>query len=742
LNLKKFTRIFFETGKSRAVCKGAAPFFWRACFLFVFLFLILPSLRGRSAPAPLPDVLREWRAVAGTHAGMLDALKMSIEHYDGKRYADTLAALAGVRDAEKSLFGDYVLLYRAKAGMELKRHSAALEHFRLLEKHFPDSPHLREAVMGQCRALLEMNESGPVKSLLKKYGQYTGAEPMYYNARALHLEGNKEEALALYLQVYSKYPSSSFSSPSYQHILKLSPNAFDGARNYLIRLERAENRIRERNYSAANTLLTALGEVSAPDGKTAQRRNLLRAEAEFNLNRTSAAVAILEKFKTDDPDMHARALYLEGASRRRLKQETAFVALRDRALKLYPRSSDTEELCYSVATYYDVNYEQRKASDAYKVLVQAFPKGRHAERAQWKVALTAWFEGNYPIAASEFRDYIISNPDPVDAGSGIYWLGRCYAKIGAVEEARYLYRRARALIGDGYYGLRAREAEEDLKSVKSSAGSAVFPIGFSEIQKLCDGIQLPDVEAIANPDAAGMEILRRAEHLAAARLESFAIAELRRGAEQYPQNRRAFNYVMAKISAGRENFYEAISTLRRVFLNYNSLGWNDLPEETWDLFYPTLYGDIVAKHAKNAGLDLPLILGLIRQESAFNARARSSANARGLMQLLPGTARETAASAKMTRAQAENLYNPEINIRLGTAYFNSMLRQHGRVELALGAYNAGGSRIKRWVSEFGDDDMAGFVEQIPFAETRNYVKTVLGNAEHYRRLLKARNESP
>ena len=728
--------IFFEAGKLRP------PFFTAACFLLViFLLPVSPVLQGRDARRLLPDALSEWHVHAGAHAAMLDALKISIEHYDGKRYRESLAALAGVENAEKTPFGDYILLYRAKAYLELQRYTEALEYFRLLEKYFPDSPQLRPAVMGQCQALLELKESEPVRALLKKYVQYTGAEPAYYEARALHLEEKKDDALALYLRVYAKYPSSSFSSPSYDHILELSPNAFSGTRNYLIRLERAENRILQKDYSSARTILTALGQVSAPDDKTAQRRKLLLAEAEYNSNRTSAALTVLESFKTDDPAMHARALYLEGASRRRLKQETALIALRDRALKLYPQSSDTEELCYSAATYFDVNHEHGKARDAYKVLAQTFPKGKYAERAQWKVALAAWFEGKYAEAAREFRDYIIANPGSSSAGSGMYWLGRCYAKLGAADEARYLYRRALALAGDGYYGPRAREAEADLKNIQGGAGSGVPGIDFREIRALCDGIQIPDVEAIADPDAIALGIMRRSEQLAAAGLENLAIAELRWSIELYPQNRRALNYVIAKVSAARGSFYESISTLRRVFPDYNSLALTDLPEEVWNLFYPARYSDIVAKHAKNAGLDTALILGLIRQESAFNPRARSSANARGLMQLLPATARETAASAGVTRVQAQagNLYDPEINIRLGTAYFNAMLKQHGRPELALAAYNAGGARVSRWVKEFGGDDIAGFVEQIPFAETRNYVKTVLGNAEHYRKLPAARN---
>ena len=712
------------------------PFFATVCLIF----LLPASTAFQYSNTPyLPDVLSAWQADIGAYKETLAALKNGIEHYEGKRYKEALASLANIgsiNDAEKTPFGDYILLYRAKACMELKRYADALEYFQLLEKFFPDSSLLRESVMTRCKALLELKEPQQALALLGKYGKYTGAEPLYYEAKALHLEGKKDAALDVYLKVYAKYPSSAFSSPSYDSILLLSPNAFTGARNYLTRLERAENRIREKDYSSARTLLNALGRVTAPDSKTAQRRALLRAEAEFNLNNTSAALTALESFKTDDPAMHARALYLEGASRRRLKQEAAFIATRDRALKLYPQSSDTEELCYSVATYFDVNFDQRKARDAYKVLVQAFPNGTHAERAQWKVAMNAWFEGKYAEAAREFHSYIIAHPGPATAGSGMYWLGRCYAKMGAAQEALFFYKRARELIGDGYYGMRAREAEEDLKNVKSRAGSDVFDIDFSAIQALCNGIRLPDIEAIAVPDANGIKILRRMEQLTAAGLESLAIAELRWSSDQYPQNRRAFQYVIAKISAIRGSHYDAISTLRRVFPDYSARAWNELPEEVWNLFYPTRFGDIVAKHSKNAGLDTPLIMSLIRQESAFNPRARSSANARGLMQLLPSTALDTAAAAKLTRAQAQagNLYDPEINIRLGTAYFSAMLSRHLRPELALAAYNAGGTRVTRWVKEFGGDDMAGFVEQIPFAETRNYVKVVLGNAGHYRRI--------
>ena len=317
----------------------------------------------------------------------------------------------------------------------------------------------------------------------------------------------------------------------------------------------------------------------------------------------------------------------------------------------------------------------------------------------------------------------------------MYWLGRCYARLGNTEEARYLYQRAQALGNNSYYAQRAREAEADLKNARGVAGNSVPGIDFKAIRELCDNIRFPVVR-ISAPDTNGMTILRRAEQLAYAGLEDTAIAELRWGMERFPQNRNAFYYGISRIAADRGDYYDSITALRNVVSDYNNRKRGDLPEEIWALFYPTSYSDIVKKHAKRNEQDAALILGLIRQESAFKASARSRANARGLMQLLPATALGTAASAKISRAQAGNLYDPEINVTLGVTHFATLMRQYGKPELVLSAYNAGGSRVVRWLKEFGGDDMAEFVEQIPFAETRNYVKQVLSNANHYQIILR------
>ena len=130
-----------------------------------------------------------------------------------------------------------------------------------------------------------------------------------------------------------------------------------------------------------------------------------------------------------------------------------------------------------------------------------------------------------------------------------------------------------------------------------------------------------------------------------------------------------------------------------------------------------------------------MVLALIRQESAFQEDARSSANARGLMQVLPGTGRRIAREAGVGPYTSGKLYQPETNIALGIHYMTELLERYpGRIELMLAAYNAGENRVERWLEDFGNVNLGEFVERIPFSETRGYVKQVLTNAAHYRRI--------
>ena len=140
--------------------------------------------------------------------------------------------------------------------------------------------------------------------------------------------------------------------------------------------------------------------------------------------------------------------------------------------------------------------------------------------------------------------------------------------------------------------------------------------------------------------------------------------------------------------------------------------------------YPLEYAEIVRGHARNYALDPALLAAVIYQESRFDARARSSSGAIGLMQLLPNTARGIALRTGGTRFRVADLYEPELNVRYGSWYLRHLLDRYGDVRDALAAYNAGQRNVDRWRS-------AG--RGIGFAETRGYVRRVLEMRDVYAR---------
>jgi hypothetical protein len=143
--------------------------------------------------------------------------------------------------------------------------------------------------------------------------------------------------------------------------------------------------------------------------------------------------------------------------------------------------------------------------------------------------------------------------------------------------------------------------------------------------------------------------------------------------------------------------------------------------------FPIRYWNEIT-HAAGNDLSPILVKSLIRQESAFATRAISSAKAMGLMQLIPSTAK------KLGVHQVQALYDPKINIQLGTRYLRSLIQQFGSVELALASYNAGPKKVETWLKRYPTKDMELFVELIPYRETREYVRLIKRNQAIYQEI--------
>jgi len=144
------------------------------------------------------------------------------------------------------------------------------------------------------------------------------------------------------------------------------------------------------------------------------------------------------------------------------------------------------------------------------------------------------------------------------------------------------------------------------------------------------------------------------------------------------------------------------------------------------LRYPLPYEQSFRQHAAQARISTTWAYGIARSESLFMRDVRSSAGAIGLMQLMPATGRQVAREIKLPYSGIDTLTNPQHNIRLGTTYLGKMAdRFGGNRVLATAAYNAGPHRVDRWLPQTGDIDARIWIENIPFNETRKYVRRVM-----------------
>ncbi len=185
----------------------------------------------------------------------------------------------------------------------------------------------------------------------------------------------------------------------------------------------------------------------------------------------------------------------------------------------------------------------------------------------------------------------------------------------------------------------------------------------------------------------------------------------------------------ARIIQNSENYLATFRYLYEV-LDRKEVIFN---RQLLEILYPQPYLGVLSKALKGENLDPVVVLALIRQESVFNPEARSPVGARGLMQLMPKTAR------RFRRSVGDrHLVNPQINIDIGTKYFKNLLKRYdGNLVYVLAAYNAGESRVERWRNVYFDTDATILknIEAIPFLETRNYVKLIFRNIFFYKLLM-------
>ena len=674
-------------------------------------------------------------AYPGPVEDALHALKRGLDLYSGGKYPQALQTLPDMERLDGFLLVDYATFWRGLAYLKADRARDAALTFRRARSRFPDSPLIKEAVLGECEALLALGDAPAALALLDGSGVGVDAEVLYHRGLAEEAAGHRQKAESLYLRVYCDYVNADEADLAFKRSEALSRGIMAKPGNLRSLLQRAENLLQAGRTSDARILLVRLGGVRSPDAGASRWRKVMIADAERRLGRATKALSILLGISGAEAELQSRVIYLKAACYRTLKRESALLQARDLALRQYPQSPWTERLLYLVATYYDIDNRADELEAAYGNISTRFPAGRHAERASWKLAFCAWTRQRYEEALAKFSRHMQSWPDAESVSGCAYWMGRCYEKLGDYLNALLLYQRTAGLANHSYYGLLAQDAAEEIMQKGAGVRYSGSDTELQKVLHLLDGIRQTPV-GVPQPAGPAAVAIDRARQLLAADLPEQALSELRFASTRYRQD-KAILYFSARIHEQGGNYLSSIAALSRAYPSYALLPTASIPAEVSGMLFPAPYLDIVRSYSAANRLDPAIVLGLIRQESAFMADAKSHADARGLMQVLPSTGRQLARQAGIRGYTTAKLFQPGTNIALGTRHLSSLLELFaGKIELALAGYNAGLQRARRWKAAFGEADMAELVERIPLAETRQYVKQVLTNSAHYRILLR------
>jgi soluble lytic murein transglycosylase len=361
-----------------------------------------------------------------------------------------------------------------------------------------------------------------------------------------------------------------------------------------------------------------------------------------------------------------------------------------------------------LATLYLEVERLAEAVAALRQLVAVRPDSTAGARPLWEHGWAAYERGDAERAIALWSDLAELYPRSAVARSGRYWTARAREQRGDAAGARRLYLELLETdIADFY----ARQA--GLRLAGATQTLAVAP---------------PERERWPRSPA-----LVRAERLSALGLDALARDEIALvGAHA---DRRAAAALGAVVLARLGERRASLAELRRAFPHLGTTHQARVPSEALALFYPVDYREAVARAAARERLPPSLVFGMVHQESAFDAAARSRSGARGLMQIMPSTGREVAQRLGLPFS-TERLEDPEISLRLGTSYFRQLLdRFDGNVELALAGYNGGPGRISRlWRAAGPDPELDRFLEGLAVTESRNYVKRILVLADSYRSL--------
>jgi soluble lytic murein transglycosylase len=363
--------------------------------------------------------------------------------------------------------------------------------------------------------------------------------------------------------------------------------------------------------------------------------------------------------------------------------------------------------------------ENQNLAGSQAVATEMMAKYPHTEAVaqyRWDSAWEIALAGNFDRAWAMAKQIVTDTPQSQHSARASFWIGKWAQKLNKPEEARRAFEYTIENYPRSYYSWRSAHY------LGWGTGDFDSTIQF---QPQIDRQTTPPTLPIGSPTLKELTILGQHQ-------EAWDLWQTELPDRDRPKLVDLLAEGFLYQNLGRQ--INTIASLNKIEADTNTPEAANrstimMRSDYWQALYPLLYIDNIQSVGKNLKINPLLIISVIRQESKFSPTIESPAKAKGLMQLIPDTAKF---SAHKLKVKEFDLAKPADNIKLGSWYLKfTHDRYKNNTMLAIAGYNAGPGNVEKWLKEFGGEDLDLFVERIPFPETQNYVTTVLANYWNY-----------
>lgn len=609
-------------------------------------------------------------------------------HLNNRKYREAIAALDKL-ESEYPILADYVLLKRAQAQTQLRDIPSATKTWQSLLTNFPNSPTAAEAMFAL----------GQNQQLLDKFPAHPRSREV-----ALRLLAQDPNRVDLMAHLATYFGDAKDIVPTLDRLVAKSPTLTS-----------------DQWWAIADAYYKNFEFGKAANAYTRATVNPLTAyQYARSLHRgkqIDAAIVAYNRVVQQFPQSPQAPRALIRITQ--IDSPNVAIAATDRIVANYPDTAG-EALLIKAAILQDKLDSPKSASDNRKLLLERYGNSDAASQLRWRIAQGQARGGQINNAIATVDALIANSPDGSTSAEASFWAGKWANQIGDKSNAKKFFEFVIRQHPESYYAWR-------------SAGSLGWQVGtFTTARYTTPAIAIPSART---PLPAG-----------SAKLQELYLLGLDRDARSQWQT---------ELNAKRNLEPSEIFTdgVLRVAVQDNLVGIKTI--ESLDLIdvssaqkeeiakikqhpaymqslYPFHYWDIIDNWARERKISPALVIGLMRQESRFEAQIRSRSGAIGLMQIMPDTGSWIASKKGVSNY---NLDNPSDNISFGTWYLDYTHSRYGdNSMLAVASYNAGPGAVGRWVEARGVGDPDEFVNSIPYEETRDYVSKVLGNYWNYLRL--------